>query len=85
MARRAQTVAPLVRPATQHDRAAVTAEVAGRRTQRWVTHYAELAPGEAGLMIGSLATLELALRDESLAAAWGVARGAPVRVAVRRG
>ena len=65
--------------------AAVTAEVAGRRAARTVTHYAELAPGQAGLMVGSLGTLELAMRDESLAAAWGVARGAPVRVVVRRG
>ena len=64
--------------------AAVAAEVAGRRAERLVTHYAELAPGEPGLMVGSLATLELALRDASLAAEWGVARGAPVRVEARR-
>jgi S-adenosylmethionine hydrolase len=56
------------------------AEVNGRPVARLVTHYAELAAGEPGAMIGSLATLELALRDASLASHWGVARGDEVRV-----
>jgi S-adenosylmethionine hydrolase len=64
-------------------RRAVVAEVAGRRAARLVSHYAELALGEAGLLVGSLDTLELALRDASLAAAWGVERGAAVRVEAR--
>lgn len=55
-------------------------EVAGREVRRWVSHYAELPPGEAGALVGSLGTVELSLRGESLAARWGVGRGAEVRV-----
>lgn len=55
-------------------------EVAGRATERWVRHYAELPPDAAGALIGSLGTVELSLRDRSLAAHWDVARGAPVRI-----
>ena len=50
---------------------------------RWVTHYAELPPGEPGVLVGSLGTLELSLRGESLAARWATRRGASVRVEVR--
>jgi S-adenosyl-L-methionine hydrolase (adenosine-forming) len=60
----------------------VRAEVAGRRCERWVTHYAELPAGEPGAMIGSRGTLELALRDQSLAQRWGSRRGDPVAVAL---
>jgi S-adenosylmethionine hydrolase len=60
------------------------AEVNGRRAERLVRHYAELSPGEPGAMIGSLATLELALRDASLADHWGARRGDPVRVRLGR-
>ena len=62
---------------------AVSAEVGERRAERLVTHYAELVPGEPGLMVGSRGTLELALRDASLAEAWGVSRGAAVRIEAR--
>lgn len=55
-------------------------EVAGREVRRWVSCYAELPPGEAGALVGSLGTVELSLPGESLAARWGVARGAAVRV-----
>ncbi len=55
-------------------------EVAGREVRRWVSHYAELAPGEAGALVGSLGTVELSLPGESLAARWRVARGASVRI-----
>jgi len=55
-------------------------EVEGYRVARWVSHYAELGPGEAGTLIGSLRTVELSLRDANLAAAWGVRRGAAVRI-----
>lgn len=62
-------------------RQAATVVVGGDRVvRRWVTHYAELPPGEPGALIGSRGTVELSLRDASLAAAWGVERGAPVRV-----
>jgi S-adenosylmethionine hydrolase len=60
------------------------ASVGGHRTQAFVTCYDELAAGVAGLLVGSLGTLELSLRGASLADRWGVARGAAVRVAPRR-
>ncbi|MFP3939272.1 MAG: S-adenosyl-l-methionine hydroxide adenosyltransferase family protein [Thermoanaerobaculia bacterium] len=55
-------------------------EVAQHSARRWVTHYAELAPGEPGALVGSLGTVELSLREESLAARWAVDRGAAVRI-----
>lgn len=58
-------------------------EVGGRRTDRWVSCYAELPPGEPGALVGSRATVELSLRGASLADAWKVGRGAPVRIVLR--
>ncbi|MEM9291744.1 MAG: SAM-dependent chlorinase/fluorinase [Acidobacteriota bacterium] len=52
-------------------------EASCRRRGRY---YAELEEDEAGLLPGSLGTLELALRNDSLARRWGVRRGAMVRV-----
>src|SRR5262249_19083404 len=40
-------------------------ELAGRSATRRVTHFAELEPEEPGWMIGSLGTLEVALRGAS--------------------
>jgi len=61
--------------------AVLPVEVGGRvATARVATHYRELPPGEAGLLPGSLGTLELALDGGRLAAEWGVGRGAPVRI-----
>lgn len=48
----------------------------GETVRRRITHYGELAPGEAGLLVGSLGTLELSLNGESLALRWEVSRGA---------
>jgi S-adenosylmethionine hydrolase len=59
-------------------------ELAGRVVERFATHYAELAAGDAGVLVGSRGTLELSLRDASLAAAWAVGRGEPVRVVLAR-
>lgn len=55
-------------------------EVGAHATERWIAHYAELAEGEAGALVGSLGTVELSLRSRSLATRWGVERGAPVRI-----
>jgi S-adenosyl-L-methionine hydrolase (adenosine-forming) len=55
-------------------------EVAGRRIRSWVSCYAELSPREPGALVGSLGTIELFLRGESLAERWKVGRGAVVRV-----
>ncbi len=60
--------------------AACRVEVAGRSTVRRVTCYAEIPEGEPAFLCGSLGTIELSLPGASLAAHWGVARGAAVRV-----
>ena len=49
-------------------------------TDRLVTCYAEIPPGEAAFLSGSLGTIELSLRGESLARRWSVIRGTAVRV-----
>ncbi len=59
------------------------ARVGGREARRWVSHYEVLAGEEAGVLPGSLGTLELGLRDASLAAAWSIERGALVEVLFR--
>jgi S-adenosylmethionine hydrolase len=56
------------------------AAVGGHVAERRASHYAELAHDEAGWLVGSLGTVELSLRDASLAGAWGVQRGAVVRM-----
>ncbi len=63
---------------------ALEARVGGHATERRATHYAEMAPGKAAVLPGSLATLELALRGASLADAWAVGRGAAVHILLRR-
>ena len=55
-------------------------ELGEHTARRWVTHYAELPPGEPGALVGSLGTVELSLPGESLAARWAVGRGAAVRI-----
>ena len=42
----------------------------------------KLPTDEPGILVGSLGTLELSLRGESLAARWAIRRGAAVRVEV---
>jgi S-adenosyl-L-methionine hydrolase (adenosine-forming) len=54
----------------------------GHTATRFATHYGELPAGEAGVLPGSLGTLELALDGEHLARSWSVGRGAPVRIVV---
>lgn len=63
-----------------NDAVALVAEVAGQRAVRRVSHYAELARDEAGVLPGSLGTLELALAGASLAETWKVDRGAAVAI-----
>ncbi len=58
------------------------AEVGGERTAARATHYRELPRGEAGVLPGSLGTLELAIDGENLAGRWRVGRGAPVRIVI---
>lgn len=56
------------------------AQVAGRVTSRRVTHYAEIPPGEAAMLPGSLGTLELSANNEDLARRWKAGRGTAVAV-----
>jgi len=56
------------------------AEVESHRTDRRVTHYAEIPPGEAAMLPGSLGTVELSLCGANLATRWDVGRGAVVRI-----
>jgi S-adenosylmethionine hydrolase len=64
---------------------ALRAEVGEGAATARATHYRELPAGEAGVLPGSLGTLELALDGESLARRWGVGRGTPVRIVVGEG
>jgi len=61
------------------------AEVESHRTDRRVTHYAEIPPGEAAMLPGSLGTVELSLRGADLADHWLVGRGAGVRIYLNGG
>lgn len=62
-----------------------TARIATNETTVWANCYADLDPGQAGMLISSNGCLELALCGQSLAQAWGVARGAEVVVSLAPG
>jgi S-adenosylmethionine hydrolase len=64
-------------------RAEVETATGPREVPRRIRHYAELAPGEAGMLPGSLGTEEFSLPGESLATRWRVTIGAPVRIYLR--
>lgn len=55
-------------------------ESEGAAATRKVGCYADLAPGEAGLLEGSLGTIELSLRGASLAEKWRVGRGSRIAI-----
>jgi S-adenosylmethionine hydrolase len=67
-------------PAAWLPEGALAVTVAGHRVIRRVVCYAELAPDEAGMLVGSRGTLELSLNGASLATRWGIGRGTAVRV-----
>jgi S-adenosylmethionine hydrolase len=58
-------------------------EIAGHRAERLVGHFQQLGDGEAGILPGSLGTLEVVMNRESVAARWSLAAGATVRVFFR--
>ena len=62
----------------------VRARVGALVVRRLATHYAELEPGVPALLVGSLGTLEIALRGESAAAATGIVRGDLVTIELAR-
>ncbi|HEX7180794.1 MAG TPA: SAM-dependent chlorinase/fluorinase [Thermoanaerobaculia bacterium] len=55
-------------------------EAGSHATGRRATHYAEIPPGEAAFLPGSLGTVELSLNGEDLASQWTVVRGQEVRI-----
>lgn len=55
-------------------------EVGSRATDRHASCYAEIPPGEAAFLSGSLGTIELSLNGDDLARQWGVSRGTVVRI-----
>lgn len=57
-------------------------EVGERVVERRAGFYGEIPAGEAAVLVGSLGTLEVSIDGESVAARWGVGRGAAVRVMV---
>jgi S-adenosylmethionine hydrolase len=57
--------------------------VAGRRVERWGTHYAELPAGEPAALVGSLGTVEVSVNRGSAAALLGAGRGDAVRIEPR--
>jgi hypothetical protein len=65
------------------DRVVAAVGLAGRRVRLAARHYAEIPAGEPAWLAGSLGTVELSLRGESLARCWGIERGEPVEVAFR--
>jgi S-adenosylmethionine hydrolase len=56
------------------------AGIAGRTMLRRASHYAEIPPGEAAMIPGSLGTVELSLNGDDLARSWRVERGDAVRI-----
>jgi len=64
---------------------ACRAEVESHHTDRRVTHYAEIPPGEAAMLPGSLGTVELSLCGADLATHWHVGRGDGVRIDLKEG
>lgn len=58
-------------------------EVSFHSTALFVSHYAEIPPGEAAALAGSLGTIELSVNGDDLSRCWSVARGAPVLVTWR--
>lgn len=57
--------------------------VGPRSTPLFATHYAEIPPGEAAALPGSLGTIELSINGGDLARRWGAVRGVPVEVTWR--
>ena len=55
-------------------------EVGFHNTRHRASHYAEIPPGEAAILPGSLGTVEVSVNGEDLACRWKVSRGDRVRI-----
>jgi hypothetical protein len=60
-------------------------EVESHTVDRRVTHYAEIPPGAAAFLPGSLGTVEVSKDGENLAREWHVGRGAMVHIVLDGG
>lgn len=69
-------------PAAWCDGSDLRLSVEDHAATRTVDHYAELEPGEVGILVGSLGTIEVSLNGTDLARAWQVSRGMEVRIAL---
>ena len=58
----------------------VRVEVGFHTTRNRASHYAEIPPGEAAILPGSLGTVEVSVNGEDLACRWKVSRGDRVRI-----
>ena len=67
-------------PAAWVRTAPIRARIGGAHVGRLATHYAELEPGVPALIVGSLGTLEIAIRDQSAAAALAIRRGDAITI-----
>lgn len=67
-------------PASWLPAAPCRVEVGDRTARLHAACYAEIPPGAAAVLSGSLGTIELSLNGESLAQRWGVTRGTAVCV-----
>ena len=67
-------------PAAWLPAASCRVEIGSRATDRHASCYAEIPPGEAAFLSGSLGTIELSLNGDNLARQWTVSRGAAVRI-----
>jgi S-adenosylmethionine hydrolase len=56
------------------------AEIGGHATSRRASCYAEIPPGEAAMIPGSLGTVELSLNGEDLARRWRIVRGTGIEI-----
>jgi hypothetical protein len=70
-------------PAAELPAAGWTLTVAGRRLAGPAVGFGAVAAGAPLAYVGSLGTVEVALRDGDAAGAWGVALGAPIEVEPR--
>lgn len=70
-------------PAEWLPEAPSTVEIGFHSTSVRISHYSELAFGQAGWLVGSLGTLEVSLNGASLADRWQVTRGEEVRMPLR--
>jgi len=69
-------------PATWLRGTLLSARAGDTEVRRVATHYAEIEAGVPALLVGSLGTLEIAMRDQSAARATGIQRGDAITIEI---